>query len=956
MADFKGRVLLETAVDRASLNRAAASIQKVTQAAKLIKPINLFAPGAGRGADKVRESIEEINKVVRNINAGEKGLGKLSSTFAGASQQASVLLDVLSNVNLKTKSSQALIKQYADAYVAANKQAQAQEEILDNIIRKAKGITQTRLEETKAIKSLETRKRREEFITKEKQKQLALDRAQLSEQQKLIDAAARARRAETQGAAARRKQQNQIFENIALGAGFPLLFGGGPGSILGGIAGSFVGSGFGGQILFSALGQVLDDAAKAAGEFAKQATKASTSIDQLITAFGIAGTQVASRSRFAEALGIGGAARAAQAGTLETIVGQEGIENLKELGRSAEDAGNALNRFGAATSNFFAPLLTSLNDTVANIFGGISKVEQARRLQENPPDRSVAAGPGSSARQEFQRAAAAKDAALADNPEVKAQLKLQEQINKVVEEREDLARAAADLEASRLTTRRDVFAAERGTLEVKALQNKLSALAIQLEGDLADDVRARLELEKKITEEAKRQAEAARANAIIEAERQITRDVSSQNQAAAQAYSQSLAITQQLADLSQSQVASYQQQQDLLKNQSTIQMALLAERRKMELLGVTELELVDAINKKYFQLEEQEKRRLALQQERLRQELIMFRYREQELIDNRELAKLEAARNAATEIRSMDFGRKFELSGAGFGFFGDSENFQEERLAQSAAQLESYNEQIGKLQARINKLNSEGVDPDKVFPLQQNLENLKQVRDSYQQLQPAIDAAAISQARFNDAFNLVNPVMQNLVNNLAEVVKGTMSVQEAFASMLDSIGKMLAQKGAEMIAQYIAIGIARAFAGMGAPSSTPAPPATPNGTQVYGGQLINTGISAAANGGPTFTNRPMLVGERGPELFVPSGNGRIATNAESRAALDRYTPNSSYNYSSNLNITTGPVMQMNNDQYIKREDFERGLRQATADGAKRGEAMTLKRLKNSRSTRATLGM
>ena len=421
---------------------------------------------------------------------------------------------------------------------------------------------------------------------------LDLEKQRTREAQKRTKAIIAANRAEQQGS----KKGNRL-ESLALGIGFPLLFGGGVGSVLGGAAGSFLGDGFGGQILLSALGQVLDDAAKAAGEFAKQATKASTSIDQLITAFGIAGTQTASRSRFAEALGIGGAARAAQAGTLETIVGQQGIKNLEELGRSAEDAGNALNRFGAATSNFFAPLLTSLNDAIANIFGGISKVEQARRLQDNPPDRSVPAGPGSAARQEFQRAAGARDAALQSNPEVKAQLELEEKINKVVQDRIDLARDAANLEARRLTSRRDVAAADRGSLEVQAQQNKLAVLEIQLQGQLEDSKRRELELERDLTEEAKRQAEAARANAIIEAERQIIRDVSSQNQAAAQAYSESLSITQQLADLGQSQVASYQQQQDLLQNQSTIQMALLAERREMELLGVTELELVDAINK-----------------------------------------------------------------------------------------------------------------------------------------------------------------------------------------------------------------------------------------------------------------------------------------------------------------------------------------------------------------------
>jgi len=51
-------------------------------------------------------------------------------------------------------------------------------------------------------------------------------------------------------------------ENLMLGAGFPLLFGGGPGQVAGGLLGSFAGTGFGGQIIGSALGQQLEDAVK----------------------------------------------------------------------------------------------------------------------------------------------------------------------------------------------------------------------------------------------------------------------------------------------------------------------------------------------------------------------------------------------------------------------------------------------------------------------------------------------------------------------------------------------------------------------------------------------------------------------------------------------------------------------------------------------------------------------
>lgn len=133
-----------------------------------------------------------------------------------------------------------------------------------------------------------------------------------------------------------------------------------------------------------------------------------------------------------------------------------------------------------------------------------------------------------------------------------------------------------------------------------------------------------------------------------------------------------------------------------------------------------------------------------------------------------------------------------------------------------------------------------------------------------------------------------------------------------------------------------------------------------------GGMFLNAGFNGlgTALGIPTFAdggrppvNAPSIVGERGPELFVPDTAGTVVSNPDTRATLDRYSGNNdTSSYSSSLNITTGPVMQMNNDQYIKRADFERGLKQASDDGAKRGEAMTLRRLKNSRSTRAQLGM
>lgn len=62
------------------------------------------------------------------------------------------------------------------------------------------------------------------------------------------------------GTGGRRQMTEKGFENVALGAGFPLMFGGGPGTVAGGLLGSFIGQGFGGQILGGAIGQIVDQA------------------------------------------------------------------------------------------------------------------------------------------------------------------------------------------------------------------------------------------------------------------------------------------------------------------------------------------------------------------------------------------------------------------------------------------------------------------------------------------------------------------------------------------------------------------------------------------------------------------------------------------------------------------------------------------------------------------------
>ena len=129
-------------------------------------------------------------------------------------------------------------------------------------------------------------------------------------------------------------------------------------------------------------------------------------------------------------------------------------------------------------------------------------------------------------------------------------------------------------------------------------------------------------------------------------------------------------------------------------------------------------------------------------------------------------------------------------------------------------------------------------------------------------------------------------------SGMAAMIDGTKSAQEVFAEFLNTIANALMQTAAKMIAQYIAIGIARMFAGMGGSVPTDAGGwatsfATPQpgiGTgfnfdagAMTGGMPWSFG-GPMANGGPVSSGQTYMVGERGPELFVPGRSGTIVAN------------------------------------------------------------------------------
>lgn len=189
------------------------------------------------------------------------------------------------------------------------------------------------------------------------------------------------------------------------------------------------------------------------------------------------------------------------------------------------------------------------------------------------------------------------------------------------------------------------------------------------------------------------------------------------------------------------------------------------------------------------------------------------------------------------------------------GFEADLLGYREDQLKiqQNAADLAERE------QKRREEEERRRLEADPGFQMKQQLEEMLKLEN-----QVAAGATAIGNA---------------FANSFKAVITGSKSAEEALADMLSSVAEHFINMAAKIIAQQItmilygtimkALGVS--MPGGGGGSTTP-PVTMPDAPQL-----------TAANGGPVFGNSPVIVGERGPELFVPFGNGEI-TSSESLGA------------------------------------------------------------------------
>jgi len=287
-------------------------------------PVDLNVGGRGRGRDLSGKLSKNVNDLVRNFN----NFGK---SFSSVNKQAILFGDLMSQTVLKStgefKKQDVAVKNLATAYTRATSEAARFEKQQINLIRTSKGLQSST----------------------EREIELLRRRAKVSRLQE------------------RRRRGQNLQQDILLGAGFPLLFGGGAGAVAGGLTGALIGQGkggFGAQILGSAIGQQFDALVAKAVNLGKALNPLTFDLEAVAGAAGIAGTETA---QFLENIErYAGATEAARLATklLETRIGKEGRQALQDFGKAAQDLGNALSTiFTQVLANIVkvaGPILESL--------------------------------------------------------------------------------------------------------------------------------------------------------------------------------------------------------------------------------------------------------------------------------------------------------------------------------------------------------------------------------------------------------------------------------------------------------------------------------------------------------------------------------------------------------------------------------------------------------------------
>ena len=203
-----------------------------------------------------------------------------------------------------------------------------------------------------------------------------------------------------------------------------------------------------------------------------------------------------------------------------------------------------------------------------------------------------------------------------------------------------------------------------------------------------------------------------------------------------------------------------------------------------------------------------------------------------------------------------------------------------------------------------------------------------------EQLQKANKEADVFKQTMQDVGQIMSGAITSAIDGL---ISGTADLNSILTGVLKQLGSLFLTAGLNQLA----------------------------GPAGSGGILSFLGFGTRANGGPVNANQPYIVGERGPELFVPFQQGSITSNEAMQQASMAQLPFTRNAESISQATQTAQAMQaagpinvkyestvINGVEYVSAEQHRKGM----AEAAERGRALTLQTLQNSVRTRSKVGL
>jgi hypothetical protein len=725
-------------------------------------------------------------------------------------------------------------------------------------------------------------------------------------------------------------------ENLALGAGFPLLFGGGPGTVAGSVLGSFVGTGFGGQILGGAIGQVLDQTLikiKDIGNAIKQ-----LNFDTL-TESGIKFSSEV-QSQLDLLLQVGDAL------TAQKIVSQEVARETGTLPGVTEDVANSVNILNDSwrkTINAVSTTAGIIAAPLAVALAGVLEAVNSIFRVLNGVFSLIGTGIKTAAKFVIELIGG-KDAVDFIN-------------NSIDKLNSGLSEATARAAEFRNTINQAVVRSDIELRATKALtpgvttEDKLTNINIQKQKDLdllfQDEIDARIKIRQ---ENAKATAETVdgliKQNTLLFKNKRENIEITAQRQTTAE-------IQREQAELERKAAQELERQRKELERIAKLRVDQLNTAQKNYVLAEAEIGVLTAVGAESKAQAEYDKVRI--QRMYTFAELLQKALSEEEKEALLQTQYLEAlAAEIQLDVRILEIQKQQtaelyeQLDAAGL------LNQQLQKRLGRGAQKENLGTGDGKLPLG-------GFTPD-MPQLAGDRGTRGKIEDRIGQLKEEIKELT---DRGNIAIKVADGIGAAFNTAFQGLVSGSMTAKEALSSFFKSVGDMFIEMAAEIIAkQTVMITLQLILKALGAIAGAAGGPTGAAGSKGYTlpkGEGFAEGfklppILGRAVGGPVASSQPYFVGERGPELFVPGTGGSIVPTNDLRSAMGA-TPGSAGAPILNMSFETTSI---GGTEYVSRDQLEAAMaetrRQATRDGAKRGMSMTLDRIQQSPQTRSRIGI